>query len=112
MDKESKESRDILSQLAHLRDDFSDEVSSEMITSISPDNMFMVRKGWWQGVIASLHNALSENLIPDKHKGDAERFLEEETERLSKEAKRDPRKRTTAQDIERAKNILDKVLGR
>ena len=111
MDTEARSvKRDTLSQLTHLRDDFSDEIPTEMVTSISPDNRKMVRKAWFAGVIAALDNALTDNLIPNEYREEVKKFIESENERFEKEST--TVKRTTEQDLNRAKSILDKVLGR
>lgn len=103
---------DTLTKLTHLRDDFSDEIPKELITSATSNNKYKVRVAWWTGLLAGLENAVSEGLVETDKKELVEHFVEKEYERLQKNAKTDSRTRTTVDDLKRANKILDIVLSR
>ena len=82
-----------------------------MVLSNSPDNKFKVRRGWFAGVMIALDKALNEGLITDQETiKEAEEFVSWVCE--GDFGTRDPRSPTLVEEVQKANNILDKVLGR
>ena len=111
MAEDERELRSTIEQLAHLRDDFSDEVPKETIHSNSRDNRFKVRRGWFAGVAATISTALDEGLVgsPETVR-EANEFVDWVFDGDFKT--RDPRSPTSAEEVQKANTILDRILGR
>lgn len=110
MSEGEREHRSTTEQLAHLRDDFSDEVPVKTVHSNSPNNRFKVRRGWFAGVMATVSNALEEGLVSDP---EAAKEAEEFVDWVGGDFRtRDPRSPTSPEEVQRANHILDRLLGR
>lgn len=94
-------------RLRKLRDDYSEEIPEKILSGISPDRKFKVRRNWWQGVVGSLLNTLKWNLITDP---EIRAEVEEFTNHYKSEEFHD-QPLTTARDIQRANEIINLVLG-
>lgn len=94
-------------KLQRLRDKYSDEIPVEMISSLSPNSAFKVRKGWFQSLIGVLGYAIDRGFIarPEVLE-EAKDFI---TRYTSEEFKRQPR--TTADDIAQANRIINQIIG-
>lgn len=94
-------------KLRYLRDSFSDEIPEEVVHSTSPNKKFKVRKGWFQGVTATLERALDEGFVANHDiELQVKDFVEEY---LSQDFKDKPL--TEASDIFEANKIINLVLG-
>lgn len=92
-----------LERLRWLRDDFSDEIPSEVM---SGHGNFKVRRNWWQGVVGYLWLGVRDASFDSKFLPDVERFLSDYT---SDEFHRKPL--TTEADIARANELINRLLG-
>ncbi len=94
--------------LTELRDGFSDEIPTEVLHSISPNNRFKVRRLWFQDVVADIEYIMMHNDVtsPDV-KEKAEKFIKHVT---SHEFHQQPL--TSKADIEEANEVIDLILGR
>lgn len=74
------EERNYLERLRDLRDSYSDEIPKEIVSSISPEKRFKVRKVWWQLITLNLRQALKKGQIPNPEiQEEVEGFLEHYT---------------------------------
>lgn len=92
-------------ELREFRDAFSDEIPAEILNSISPNNRFKVRKGWFQGLVARLEcgimfGDITNPLIVSKTERGMARFT---SSRFQKNL-------TTKRDITYANLLIDLVL--
>lgn len=92
-----------IERLSWLRDEFSDEVPSEVIHG---GGQFKVRRAWWQCLVGNLENALRENIIPEEAREDTVAFLEYTISEFRQQTLTKP------EDIQRGNNLLDRILGR
>ncbi len=105
--EEERNERYCLERLRWLRDEFSDEIPEEILSGVSPQKNFKVRRNWWQGVVGTLANALERGKITNPEvQEEVKGFLEHYTSEKFHE-----QPLTTAEDIKRANEIIDLVLG-
>ncbi len=93
-----------LEGLQHLRDDWNDEVPDEIIHNWGN---FKVRMAWWQSLVLDLEVL--------ERRGKISKDLQEEVNKFVKHYTSDEfhkQKLTTAEDIGRANNLIDRILGR
>lgn len=93
-----------MEHLRRLREDFSDEIPSKVLHGHGD---FKVRRNWWQGVIGDLDSAINQGLVSKELREETEQFLAHYTSEEFHE-----QKLTTADDIQRANSLLDRVLER
>lgn len=91
-----------LEHLRYLREEFSDEIPEKIIHS----GPYKVRKNWWQGVTADL-----EAVIEDEDIKDSELLTEVQSFLINHLTDEFNERLTTAQDIEEANVLIDKVLA-
>lgn len=91
-----------LERLAWLRDEFSDEVPDEIIHGAGK---FKVRRAWWQCLAGNLDNGLREGVIPEELRADTRAFLRHTTTEFRQQTLTKP------DDIQRANNLLDRIIG-
>ena len=91
-----------------MRDLVSDEVPSEIIHSDSPNPNFKVTKAWWVGVFAIFENSIEAGEIGDLLRTEVEEFMEGFRGQGFFHAD----KLTTAEDIQRANMMINRVLER
>ena len=100
----------LIQKLEHLRDDFRDEIPSEVVHSSSPDNKFKARRGWFNLVAGHLSYSLEDGHIKDPAlKEKVEGFLKWCLEGEFKEGGEE--RMTTQEDIEKANEVISSVLG-
>ena len=93
-----------IEHLRFLRDKFVDEIPDEVLHG---RGNFKVRRNWWQGIVGSLEQALNQGLIPEGQRQETEDFLAHYS---SEEFHDQPL--TSAEDIGKANNLLDGILGK
>ncbi len=92
-----------LERFQWLRDEFLDRIPDEVLHSYGD---FKVRRNWWNCLTAFLELGLSNGVIPEELRPEVESFLDGYT---SEAFHAQPL--TTEVDIERANNLLDRILG-
>jgi len=97
-----------MQHLEFLRDEFSDEIPAEIIHSDALNNRFKVRVGWFQGVVATAWNLLSEGQISgNRQQAAAQRLVDKFTSQEFVD-----QDLTTRRDITVANRLIDIILGR
>lgn len=91
--------------LAWLRDGNSDEIPPDIIHG---EGFLKVRRNWWNGLVGGLEEALRKGMVPSHLEGEVEKFLAI----YASDEFRYRRPLTTKEDIERANQLLDRLLGR
>jgi len=92
-----------IEKLGWLRDEFSDEIPNEVIHG---GGRFKVRRAWWQCLTGNLELGLQEGVIPEELREDTQTFLEDTITEFRQQSL------TYPEDIQRANNLLDRILGR
>jgi hypothetical protein len=108
MSEQDKSRWPVLGHLSHLRQEYSDEIPSQIIHSSDKNNRFKVRKGWISNVVGDLEVAINQGVVTDpKIIQAANEFIDWATgEEFGKQ------ERTTKADIEKANRMIDQVLGK
>jgi hypothetical protein len=96
-----------LEHLRFLRDEYSDEIPTEIIHSTAKNNRFKVRKAWFAGLVGDLELVITDGLVTDRSIAlMAEAFMEKYTgEGFQHQV------RTTKEDIELANNLINLIIG-
>jgi hypothetical protein len=99
--------RQAIEDLLILRDDYKNEIPREILHSTSSDNKYKVRKSWFQGLVAVAENRLMKGLIREPNLvKDIDAFIV----RYTSPDWAHPAVLTTKEDIEKADNLIDKIL--
>jgi len=108
MTEKEKERISPIEYLRILRDDYSDEIPNKVLNGSMPRDQikYKVRRNWWNGLVGGLSRVQEKGLISNELQEDVTAFLEHYT---SEEFHNQPL--TTAEDIQKANNLLNKILG-
>ena len=97
---------DIWDGFKHLRDDFSDQIPQERISSFSENKGFKVRTMWFQALAGQIERATNLGLLSDfEVEATSKNFLDK---CFSDEFRN--RSNTTPQDIEEANSLINLIL--
>lgn len=94
----------VLEILRELHDDFSDEIPIEILEG---NGNSKVRRNWWHKVVLGLLILKEQDQMPPELRKELDEFVGYYTSDVFKK-----RPLTTQQDISRANNLLNRVLGR
>ena len=93
-----------LEHLKRLKEDFSDEIPGEVLHGNGESK---VRRNWWHGVVGDLGYLKSKGQISSELEGEVQDFLNYYTSEDFHE-----QSLTTGEDITRANDLIDRILGR